>query len=105
MTQISQGPEHRVNAMCSPSGDHVGSEALDVSMTWFALPSSMTQTWPSRVKAILLRSGDHAGDDSNAALLVRFVGWLPFESVTKMSSLPGRSERNAISEPSGGGPW
>jgi hypothetical protein len=50
----------------------------------------------TRVKAIRLPSGDHAGPDSEAGPWVKLIRRLPSAFMTKMSALPPRTRVNAI---------
>jgi hypothetical protein len=62
-----------------------------------------TSLFPVRfeVKAIRVPSGDHAGSESDAVLLVRFRWPVPDDLITNTSLFPVRFDVKAIRVPSG----
>src|SRR5215212_8497923 len=92
MIQMARWPSNpRQNASRDPSGDHDGYSDNELVRRFALEPSvAMVQRFsaPDRVEAnaMLVPSGDHAGDHSLALLRVRFAACEPSASITQISS-------------------
>src|SRR3954463_11705118 len=110
ITPVCTGPAESIeNAIRALSGDHDGYSANERVRRCGLEPSvAMPQRFsaPDRVeaKAMLLPSGDQAGDQSLALLRVRFAACEPSTLITQISSsrlMPCLESRYAIRRPSG----
>src|SRR3954452_22665385 len=110
ITPICTGPAESIEkAIRELSGDHDGySESELVRRSALAPSVAIVQRFsaPDRVEAnaMLVPSGDHAGDQSLALLRVRFAACEPSASITQISSsrlMPCLGSRYAIRRPSG----